>query len=255
MSDITFISVFNEGCIELGLNHLESLKRCGITNYIAYVTDKESYDILKDKHNVIYIDGANVTNEHKDFDTEDFNRLSYVRYFIIRNYLNENKPVWYMDVDTVVLRDLNEKYQYVLDNYKGYLVDAIFQSDMNGVCTGCMLLFPTENTKNIVNRVITDKGFNVNDQILFNHLLLEKKMNLSFDLFDYGEFPVGYLYFDDEDCVKVDQSLSKVIEKKKEYREIPNKNPYFVHANWMIGNQKKIHTLKKYNLWFLSKDI
>ena len=53
MSEITFISVFNEACLELAMNHLESLKKNGIENYIAYVTDKESYNKLLNKFNFL----------------------------------------------------------------------------------------------------------------------------------------------------------------------------------------------------------
>ena len=46
MTDLVFISVFNKGALEIATNHLESLKRNNISNYMAYVTDQESYDQL-----------------------------------------------------------------------------------------------------------------------------------------------------------------------------------------------------------------
>jgi hypothetical protein len=45
--DILFISVFNLGCIDIAENHIISLLRSGITNYRAYVTDTEGFDILR----------------------------------------------------------------------------------------------------------------------------------------------------------------------------------------------------------------
>ena len=45
-SHVLFIAVFNFGGMTLVLNHLESLKRQGITNYRAYVSDQESYDVF-----------------------------------------------------------------------------------------------------------------------------------------------------------------------------------------------------------------
>ncbi len=54
MSELLFISVFNYGGIEMAKNHLESLKRNNISNYVAYVTDDESYDdLLLDNYNKI----------------------------------------------------------------------------------------------------------------------------------------------------------------------------------------------------------
>ena len=114
-----------------------------------------------------------------------------------------------------------------------------------------MLLFPTQNTKTLINKIIEERLINANDQMLLNYLVTEKKFKLSYDLFDYIEFPVGYLYFNNEDCVEVGENLSKVIDKKNEYLKNKNKNTYFVHANWMIGSEKKISNLKKYNLWFI----
>lgn len=252
MSDITFISVFNEGCIELGINHLESLKRCGITNYIAYVTDKQSYNRLLGKYNVIYLEGGMTTNEKKDFNTEGFNKLSYVRYYVIKKYLEEGKCVWYMDVDTVVLMDLNDKYKKLLAQYKGYTFDAIFQSDINSICTGCMILFPTKNCLNIINKIINNKTISINDQSLMMELLKDMNNNeLIFPLLDLNEFPNGYLYFADEDCVDVDDSFSGVKKAKQDFLiNANNQKVHFIHANWMIGNETKIKNLKKYNLWF-----
>ena len=53
--NILFISVFNLGCLEIAENHIVSLIRNGVSNYRAYVTDTESFDILiKKGYNVIY---------------------------------------------------------------------------------------------------------------------------------------------------------------------------------------------------------
>jgi lipopolysaccharide biosynthesis glycosyltransferase len=251
MSDIVFISVFNEGCIELAKNHLESLKRAGITNYVAYVTDQESYNKLINNYNVVYLSNSQITNDKKDFNSEDFNKLSYLRYYVIQKYLEANQPVWYLDVDTVVLKNLNKKYVELLETYKNYHLDGLFQSDINSICTGCMCLFPTENIKQLVNTIIKEKLGNANDQMLLNYLVNEKKHPLSFALLECTEFPIGYLYFNNQYVVPVDSSLSKVIEKKNEYESIPNKDTHFVHANWIIGNENKIKSLKEYNLWFV----
>lgn len=246
---ITFISVFNEASLELGRNHLESLKLNGIDNYMAYVTDLESYRALENKYNVTLITDANISNEKKDFATEDFNRLSYIRYHIIKLYLERNEIVWYLDVDTVVLKDLNEKFKKLLEKYKVYQLDILFQNDINSLCTGCMILFPTIQTKNLINKIISERILIANDQMLLNYFVLKQKYELSFDVLDFIEFPIGYFYFNDEDVVKTD--LSVVLEKKREYNNVINKETYFIHANWMIGTEKKIEVLKKYNLWFL----
>lgn len=59
-------------------NHLESLKRNNISNYIAYVTDDESYDelLLNDYKVTKYISSVDSINTEKtDFATPEFNNL------------------------------------------------------------------------------------------------------------------------------------------------------------------------------------
>ena len=76
---VLFISVFNFGGITLALNHLESLKRQGITNYRAYVSDQESYDVLIEKgHPVerILVSDMALPKEKTDFRTTGFNTKS-----------------------------------------------------------------------------------------------------------------------------------------------------------------------------------
>ena len=48
MSELLFISVFNFGVIEMAKNHLKSLRNQGITNHRSYVTDIESFTVLKE---------------------------------------------------------------------------------------------------------------------------------------------------------------------------------------------------------------
>ena len=47
MKDLIFISIFNDGVYELALNHLLSLKKNNIENYIGYTNGKKVIMILK----------------------------------------------------------------------------------------------------------------------------------------------------------------------------------------------------------------
>ena len=128
MADILFISVFNLGCIEIAENHLYSLKKVGIENYMAYVTDQESFQILSGKgYNVSQIQNDKLEKEKQDFGTEKFNDISYMRYKIINKLLKEGRIVWYLDVDTVVLFNLNELVPFLLSENH----DIIMQNDIN----------------------------------------------------------------------------------------------------------------------------
>jgi hypothetical protein len=241
-SDLIFICVFNLGGIDLALNHLESLKRQNIKNYCAYVLDKESYNIVKNNgYNTELLLDTDVTTK-LDFGTNQFNTLSYYRYDIILKLLKQNKTVWYLDIDTVVLQNLNKVYDEIIrQNNKP---DIIMQDDINMPCTGCLLSFPTKKTIDVMEYVWSKRSTNNNDQIELMLLLRTYPTIATISLLNPMQFPNGLLYFNEPS-------------NNKYYKEIQNKfyrsndTVYFVHANWMVGINTKIEALKKKNLWFI----
>ncbi len=177
--DILFISVFNLGCIEIAENHIISLLKNNINNYLAYVTDEESFNILNQKgYNVKYYSSQH-SIEKMDFGTERFNNLSFIRYKIINELLNEGKIVWYLDTDTVVLHDLNKLVQEFSDK------DIIMQNDINMPCSGCMLLFPNNIMKQITDFMYNCKTSTENDQIILARLLMQNQTSIKIHLLDF----------------------------------------------------------------------
>lgn len=246
-SNLLFVSVFNHGVIEMAKNHLQSLRIQGHTNTLCFVTDKMSADVLAElKYPYIYVSETDITSDNKDFGTTAFNQMSYLRYYCIHNYMkqNANTDIWYMDVDTVVLKNLNDVYA----NAKLQNLNVCFQSDVNMACTGCMLLFASDKTTEFVASVFNNRTQNTNDQILVKFLLNEFPNIIRYGLFAPEQFPCGVLYFN-EDFVSPPEYV-------RQYRaEIQQKMqanaPAFVHANWMIGDEKKTAAMKKHGLWFL----
>ena len=235
-----FISVFNYGVIEMAKNHIASLRKCGITNHCSYVTDNESFaELTALGYQVIHIGNTNTTKTNFNFGTEDFNNMSFVRYYIIDVLLQSGIDVWYLDVDTVVLKNLMPFYSDLKGKY-----DVCFQSDLNMCCTGCMLLFSTNNTKIFMESVIHNKTDQTNDQILVRAILEQAPNIIKYKEFSHFMFPNGVLYFG-EDFVNVPEYLAEV---KKEYMNT-EKETYLVHANWMVGDEKKTNAFKKYGLW------
>jgi hypothetical protein len=246
---ILFISVFNYGAIQLGLNHLQSLRRQGITNYMAYVTDTASVEALVERgHPVEYINpiikDAEYGIESHDFGSKTFNTLSYLRYKVINRLLAEGKTVWYMDVDTVVLKNVNDVYNTIKNNG----LDIMFQNDINMPCTGCMICFPTDRTKQFLQFVQQNNRDDANDQLLISSVLKQKPNAINLALLDIYKFPNGLLYFADE---LDSRAIKPYIQVIRDYKNAQNKDTHFVHANWMIGNDKKTQMLQKYKLWFL----
>ena len=123
--DLIFISVSNYGAIELTKNHLESLKQNDITNYMAYVTDNESYEELSNLcYNVSILNNTliNIGKDKMNFGNNDHNYMTYIRYFVILELLKQGKNVWYLVVDTVVTMDLNIIYKKVLKYIPWYII-------------------------------------------------------------------------------------------------------------------------------------
>lgn len=258
--EVVFISVFNLGAIELAKNHLESLKRQNIDNYLAFCTDKESFDILQEEgYHVEYfscqesIMNTDISKEKEDFGSKSFDDITFFRHLAILKLLKEGKAVWYMDVDTVVLSDLNLVYKYYATNMKKY--DIILQDDINMACLGCMLCFPTEKTVEMLETTYNRRNDGFNDQILFNKIVQEKgsssetgsQENIKLLLLNRMEFPNGLLVFHPK---HPNPQLAKLQEDFRTYRSGGGR-VYFVHANWMVGIDTKISALKTLGAWFL----
>jgi hypothetical protein len=241
--ELLFISVFNLGGINIALNHLESLRKQNIQNYRAYVTDQESYDILVEKGHPVEIvtnPPTSLTKDKPDFGTPDFNTFSYIRYKVIVELLEKGQPVWYLDIDTVVLQNLNDVY----DDLKNKNYDAVMQNDINMLCSGCMLLFPKPITIKLMKSVYENRTNKEGDQIILAHILRNNPKALNILSLNTLQFPNGLLYFSEL------HSNPRFREQQLQFRKstLP---VYFVHANWMVGMQTKIDALKKKGLWFV----
>jgi hypothetical protein len=250
--NLIFITVFNHGSIELALNHYKSLTSVGITNYMAYVTDEESVKVMVENgFKCTLIENANVDKNAMDFCKGDFNKLSFLRYHIAGHWIRAGKDVWYMDVDTVLLKDVRPVYEI----YKNLGTNICIQDDINMPCSGCVLYMASEDNAKITDIITSQKDKFPNDQLTLTAVLnsLNNPTNqnvfkkpIQFTLFDRNLFPNGLLYFDD-DFVSTPKQFVSI---KAEYKKSGEK-PFFVHANWMIGNAKKKAAFEKYGLWFL----
>lgn len=243
MMEVVFVSFFNYGCIEIAKNHLESLKRNNIENYIAYVTDIESNIELTNcgyKSTLISYDDINqhFNKEKNDFGSDQFNLMCYVRYITINKLLKEGKAVWFLDVDTVVLYDLNKVFEEINKN-----IDIYFQSDINGLCCGCMLYLPNEKTIKLTEHMYQMTNTEINDQIMLNQIL-KQTQNFEYSIFSPNQFPNGLLYFLEPHSDIYFRNAQEEFKKSTE-------PVLFVHANWMLGVDTKINALKSKNLWFI----
>ncbi len=132
--NLLFISVFNLPAIELAKNHVKSLLQAGIPHNIikCYVTDPECISMLNEFGvEVICIGGTSKSSgesetKYLEFSSQTFNELCIYRYTVTLELLKQGYNVWYMDVDTVVLKDLLPVYEANKDSH-----DIVMQDDLN----------------------------------------------------------------------------------------------------------------------------
>lgn len=249
--ELLFINVFNYGAIELAKNHAQSLKQNNINNYMMYVTDIESDNELLNigikstllSDNFFTDISLNYGLEKNNFDTEIFNDMSYLRYLVINKLLKDNKIVWYMDVDTVVMSDLNIFFNKIKNSKNN--VDLYMQDDINMPCTGCMLFFPNETTINFTNIIYNSKNAIYCDQILIKKFLINYGNYINCMILPRNQFVSGLLYFDE---IKENNEIFKEAQLNFKQSIIPI---YFIHANYMVGIDNKINALKNKKLWFV----
>jgi hypothetical protein len=190
--EILFLSCFDSGSRELGINHLKSLEKSGIKNYMAFIADKSTYNSVKNLgYNCTFIDDANFSTTQKTFGQPDFVEFSFLRYKFIHESLKTYKYVWYLDVDTVVLDNLNNIYGEYLG--KGY--DIVFQNDVHQIqnCTGCMLYFSNQKTLDMTAFVYKGMNREIPDQHFVNFFLAQNPGVFKTTMFDLERFPNGLI--------------------------------------------------------------
>ena len=123
---------------------------------------------------------------------------------------------------------------------KNYDLYAQNDEGNNSICTGCMLLLPTNNSKIMINNIIIkfEKTLNespnggLSDQKYVNEYVKINK-NLKYYLLPRKKYASGKQYFD----------------KNKKY--FKNNNPLFLHNNWIKGLKAKTDRFKKHGLWYV----
>lgn len=182
----------------------------------------------------------NITRDKADFGTTEFNTLSYTRYKVILDILNKGQSVWYLDVDTVVLQNLNDVYS----DLQKESYDAALQDDINMLCTGCMLLFPKPMTIKLIQSIYENRTSKDNDQIILMSILINNRNTINIHPLNKWQFPNGLLYFSELN----DDTRYRELQLQFRKSTYP---VYFVHANWMVGIESKIEAFKNKGLWFV----
>ncbi len=235
-----YISVFNNTQIELALNHLWSLRRVlPLANYMAYVTDRVAEEHLRTR-------GYHVTFH----EPEPGCSLSFARYKVISDLLEQGVDVWYLDVSTVVIKPIRNLYTILLSLPE--TPDIVLQDDTIMPCTGCMIWF--SNPRTIRMARIMSLAWNakstVSDQIVFNKLVNTLDL-VRVATWSAEHMPVSVTYFKKGfvEHGHLEQGRAQA------YRQIVQLNKheaYLVNANFPVDTEQKISALISNGLWFVA---
>ena len=215
-------------------NSIYTIKKQKLQDFVVvFPLDSDALECIKSeniKYDTRFLNKIKVG--HADYDTTKFKQLVYFKILAIKYYIDLDYNVFYIDTDTVILGDI------VKDIYtfpRGY--DLYAQEDSGSICTGCMLLKPTDKMKKML--IEADKYFKNNwnnimsnsDQSLIIKLIRE--YNIKYKLLPWQKYANGSKYFNTE----------------REY--FKKHKPLFIHNNYIIGLQNKIKRFKNYGLWFI----
>tara|TARA_B100000945_G_scaffold315458_1_gene314674 strand:+ start:2652 stop:3356 length:705 start_codon:yes stop_codon:yes gene_type:complete len=199
-----------------------------------FTLDDESTNYFKKIHNnVTKLNQKKEFNSLVDFKSDEFGELMTKKFECIHQSLIKNDYILYIDGDITIKQDF---VQTILNYAVNENVDFIFQNDKNpkkplqrNVCAGFMLIKSTKKTIDFfeaeekkINKI---KNYRTSDQTYINKNLNKFKYKiLPLDKFSNGP------YF---------------------YENYGNYNPWMVHFNFVLGEEKK-EIMQKYNEWYIN---
>jgi len=223
-----FITLTNNGYLDYTRNCITSLKKCSYEgNLDCFCIDDECYDNLKKTHKFVH---KLENNEKIDFcpnyGRHKWTNIVFQKFYAIYQCLLNYDYVLFTDGDIVFKNKdfINYCYDNINDNDLLIQNNKQTNDNCNDLCTGFMFIKSNETTLNIFNpdNIIKNHG-HCDDQWYVNIM----KKHLKYKLFPLELFPNGKFFIDNYE----------------------NINPYIIHFNWLVGNQKK-EKMIKYNVWY-----
>lgn len=229
MNDVAFITLTNDGYIDLTLNCYESLKRLGFENTLtSYVIGEKGYDLLKKKGlRCFLID--NMKSKHEKLNhyrRRGWGDLMFQKIRIVYEMLKTNKYVCITDGDIVF--ENHNFMNYCIENIKDN--DILFQSNKlddteKVICGGFAFIKSNEKTLQMYNiNNVSSKNIETEQDFLKGRM---KKFNIKKDCLPLELYPNGRYYYKNR-----------------------NKTPYMIHFNWIPTDRKK-DRMKKMDKWYL----
>lgn len=225
-SNIFTFCVSTNGMKKMTLNLVKSCQ-ANKENIVVIALDNDICDFIKNECDVIqYLIDKN-SNQPYEYHTEDFKIIAWYRYFIINEFLRNNKTVIYLDIDIYVNKQFSNQILNELEQY-----DCVIQTNGKNCCTGFFAIKPSEKTIDVFNRknLESQNYLEYLDQEFFNSQIYDKKV-FKIKLLDISLYPNGKYYYDNSEKI--------------------NNKCYLIHFNNIVGYGEKISRMKKYNKWII----
>jgi len=225
---IVFITLTNTGYIEYTQNCLKTLQKINCNYPLqCYCIGKDGFNILKNNgYNSFLIDEEHNSN-FQTYRHGNWSKITFNKFKIIYDNLLNYDYVCITDGDITFENSIFMDYliQNIGDNDLLIQSESLSDDENYLLCSGFMFIKSNQNTIDIFN---PDKTQNIkdtkewDDQVYINEI----KDKLKYKKLPLDLFPNGRYYF------KYSSSI----------------NPYLIHFNWTIGNEKK-EKMKFYNKW------
>lgn len=228
-NDIAFITLTNSGYIKYTENCLKSLEKIGCNIVLScYCIGKQGYEELNNKgYKCLLIDEEENSN-FQIFRQGNWSNIVFNKFKIIHENLLKYKYVCITDGDIVFENPCF--LQYLIENIEtnDFLIQKEYIDNANFVlCSGFMFIMANFNTLNFFNPKYIEHMKNTvgwGDQTYINN----HKHKLNYKILPIELFPNGKYYYENFERIQ----------------------PYLIHFNWVVGDEKK-EKMRKHSKWNL----
>lgn len=228
MGKSSFITVTNLGYLDYTRNMILSLQKLEIYDLKVYCIGQKCYDDLQyENKELLDIDAP---DELQLFRKGSWNKVVFSKFHAIHNELIKGNDVLFSDGDIVFLdsRFMRDVKNRLDDNDILFQNDKQHDSDDSELCCGFMYIQCNDKNKTLFDPKNPDlqRDFEC-DQIYLNQV----KHRINYEKLPLKRYPNGGYFL---------ESISKA----------KSLNPYMIHFNYLIGDQKK-EVMKKLNYWYI----
>lgn len=240
----------NCGYLRIVENWIYHVRRLGISNWAVVCDDLESYEFLGSRYPGHVLRQATfhsfpqrrALGKYFIYGSTEFKTINARRAHTIADFLRHGLTVHYMDSDTALLRVPEQRAGY--DLVVGHDLGVCFNSEMHedgkllrqfegvvgGVCACNLFAYPTDATIKLMHEWSNMcRATGNDDQDVLKLIFPNASATYLKAYVEKRQYPSGW---------QVDNCGQSVLESAA-----------WIHANWLIGYDKKVEFLKRHGGW------